>query len=97
MRSDSEFAAESATSFAGAPFASRPRWRLPIAYRAIPAVALAIDLVLIAASAFSAQALCHKVPAELEGQFSHTMAAATFVAVLFVAAMRVQLYIIRPD
>jgi putative colanic acid biosynthesis UDP-glucose lipid carrier transferase len=65
-------------------------WRLPVTYAAIPAVALAIDLALIVASAIGAEILYHSVPSELEGEFSHTMAAAMFVAVLFVAAMRVQ-------
>ncbi len=66
------------------------RWRLPIAYRAIPGTALGIDLALIVASAIGAEVLYHKVPSEFEGEFSHTMAAAMFVAVLFAAAMRVQ-------
>ena len=66
-------------------------WRLLIAYRAIPATALAIDLALIFASAIGAEILYHSLPYDLGGEFSHTIAAATFVAVLFVAAaMRVQ-------
>ena len=65
-------------------------WRLPIAYRAIPATAVAIDLALIFSSAFGAETLYHRLPVDIEGEFSHTMAAAMFVAVLFVAAMRVQ-------
>ena len=65
-------------------------WRLPIAYRAIPTTAVAIDLALIFASAFGAETLYHRLPVDIEGEFSHTMAAAMFVAVLFVAAMRVQ-------
>ena len=91
MRSDSEAAPGSARSFTGADRGSSARnWRLPIAYRAIPSTALGIDLVLIGASAFSAEALYHRVPTEFSAEFSHTMAAAMFVAVLFVAAMRVQ-------
>ena len=66
------------------------RWRLPIAYRAIPAAALGIDIALIVASAVGAEVLYHNVPSQFEGEFFHTVAAAMFVAVLFVAAMRVQ-------
>jgi len=91
MRSDSKAAPESVRSFNRAAHeASARRWRLPIAYRAIPRVSLGIDVALIAASAFGAEALYHSIPAEFEGEFSHTMAAAMFVAVLFIAAMRVQ-------
>ena len=91
MRSDSEASPETVGSFAGATRGSTARgWRLPIAYRAIPALALGVDLALIAASAVGAEALYHRIPTEFEGEFSHTMAAALFVAVLFVAAMRVQ-------
>jgi putative colanic acid biosynthesis UDP-glucose lipid carrier transferase len=91
MRSDSKVVPASAPSFtAPASASSRGRWRLPLAYRAIPATALAFDLVLIAASAFVAESLYHNVPSQFEGEFSHTLAAAMFVAVLFVAAMRVQ-------
>jgi len=66
------------------------RRRLSIAYLAIPATAVAIDIGLIFASAVGAEILYHSLPNDLEGEFAHTMAAATFVAVLFVAAMRVQ-------
>ena len=92
MRTYSQAAPEPAPSVAGGG-QSRGRslaWRLPIAYRAIPATALAIDLALIFASAIGAEILYHSLPSDLEGEFAHTMAAATFVAVLFVAAMRVQ-------
>ncbi len=92
MRTYSQAAPEPAPSVAGGG-QSRGRslaWRLPIAYRAIPATALAIDLALIFASAIGAEILYHSLPNDLEGEFSHTIAAATFVAVLFVAAMRVQ-------
>ena len=89
MRSDSETARETAytSAFRASPAGRR---RLPIAYRAIPAVALATDLALISASAFGAEALYHNIPAQIGGEFSRTMAAAMFVAVLFVVVMRVQ-------
>src|SRR5208283_1303212 len=93
MRTDSEAAPESLSSLPGANQAHSGvarRWRLPIAYSAIPGVALGIDLALIVASAVGAEVIYHKIPSEFEGEFSHTMAAAMFVAVLFVAAMRVQ-------
>src|SRR5271167_2452375 len=93
MRTDSEAAPESVSSLRVAnqiPSGLTRRWRLPITYRAIPATALGIDLALIVASAIGAEVLYHKVPSEFEGEFSHTMAAAMFVAVLFIAAMRVQ-------
>jgi hypothetical protein len=51
---------------------------------------VAVDLTLIFASAIGAETLYHRLPIDFEGEFSHTMAAAIFVAVLFVAAMRVQ-------
>ncbi len=53
-------------------------------------MALGIDLVLIAATAFGAEALYHGVRVGFEDGLSHTMAAAMFVAVLFIAAMQVQ-------
>src|SRR5271165_6565215 len=93
MGSDSRAAPDAATILPGAPSVrplTGPRWRLPVTYGAIPAVALAIDLLLILASAIGAESLYHEVPSHLEGEFSHTLAAAMFVAVLFVAAMRVQ-------
>ncbi|MBV9286778.1 MAG: undecaprenyl-phosphate glucose phosphotransferase [Hyphomicrobiales bacterium] len=66
-------------------------WRLPIAYPTIPAVALSVDVVLIILSAVCAEALYHDMPGHgFAGEFSHTMAAAVFVAVLFIAAMRIQ-------
>jgi putative colanic acid biosysnthesis UDP-glucose lipid carrier transferase len=92
MRTDSQAAPESGPSVPGAgrSRASSLMWRLPIAYRAIPATAVAIDLALIFSSAFGAETLYHRLPVDIEGEFSHTMAAAMFVAVLFVTAMRVQ-------
>src|SRR5271166_1347874 len=92
MRIDSQAAPEPAPSVAGWGW-SRGRslmWRLPIAYRVIPATALVIDLALIFASAIGAEILYHSLPNDLEGEFARMMAAATFVAVLFLAAMRVQ-------
>ena len=72
--------------------APRPRkpMGLPIAYRAIASTALGIDLALILASATCAQAIYHRMPDELGGEYSRTIAAAIFVAILFVATMRVQ-------
>jgi putative colanic acid biosysnthesis UDP-glucose lipid carrier transferase len=93
MRTDSQAAPEAAQSLPGAgqvrSLGAR-RWRLPIAYRMIPATALGIDLALILACAVGAEVIYHSVPTAIEGEFSHTIAAAMFVAVLFVAAMRVQ-------
>src|SRR5271167_4001647 len=92
MRTDSQAAPEAAPPIPEARQSSRnaSTWRLPIAYRAIPATAVAIDLVLIFTSAIGAEILYHSLPNDLGGEFAHTMAAATFVAILFVAAMRVQ-------
>ena len=91
MRTDSEIAPETANSYKRTSRASSAApWRLPISYRAIPTVALASDLVLISVSAFGAEALYHNIPSQLEGELSRTMAAAMFVAVLFIVAMRVQ-------
>jgi Undecaprenyl-phosphate glucose phosphotransferase len=94
MTTDTHIAPESATRLAGpsGPILLAPgsRWRLPITYRAISATALCIDLALILASATCAEALYHRMPDELGGEYSHTIAAAIFVAILFVATMRVQ-------
>ncbi len=94
MRTDSQTARETVPSLsgarAGAPVDDAKRWRLPIAYRAIAATALGVDLALILASATCAEAIYHKFPDAITGEFSHTIAAAIFVAVLFVASIRVQ-------
>ena len=94
MTTDTQTAPKSATGVAGAsgrPFlAGGRRWRLPIAYGSIATVALGIDLALILGSATFAEAIYHQVPDEFAGEYSHTLAAAIFVAILFVAAMRVQ-------
>ncbi len=92
MRTDSQAAPEAAQPIPEGRQSGRnsSTWRLPIAYRAIPATAVAIDLVLIFVSAVGAETIYHKLPIDFEGEFSHTIAAAMFVAILFVAAMRVQ-------
>ena len=87
MTTNSQIAPESSPALGVGP---ESRWRLPIAYRAIASTALGVDLALILASATCAQAAYHKIPDELSGEYSHTIAAASFVAVLFVASMRVQ-------
>ena len=51
---------------------------------------MGIDLALILGSATFAEAIYHNIPDEFAGEYSHTIAAAIFVAILFVAAMRVQ-------
>ena len=91
-RTGSQAAPDSAPSVAGGGQSRGDSltWRLPIAYRAIPATAVSIDLALIFTSAIGAEILYHSLPNDLGGEFAHTMAAATFVAILFVAAMRVQ-------
>src|SRR5580693_9671566 len=94
MTTESQTAPESASGLAGA--STRPllegerRWRLPIAYGSIAPLALGVDLALILGSATFAETVYHKIPDEFGGEFSHTLAAAIFVAILFVAAMRVQ-------
>ena len=94
MTTESQIAPESAAGLGGTSsgaFIARPtRWRLPIAYGSIASFALCVDLALILGSAAVAEAIYHKVPDTFEGEFSHTIAAAIFVAILFVAVMRVQ-------
>ena len=93
MRTDTEVAPEAGTAAfrrSALRTSAERRWRLPIAYRAIPPIALAIDLAIIVLSAVGAEFLYHNVPSEFEGEFSHTLAAAVFVAILFVAVMRIQ-------
>jgi Undecaprenyl-phosphate glucose phosphotransferase len=90
MTTESQAAPESARELAGAsgrPLLAR-RWRLPIAYGSIASAALGLDLALILGSAMFAQAIYHRD--EFADEYSHTFAAAIFVAILFVAAMRVQ-------
>src|SRR6202046_549732 len=94
MTTESQTAPESASGIPGA--GGRPliaggrRWRLPIAYGAIASTALALDLALILGSATFAETIYHNIPEEFAGEYSHTIAAAIFVAILFVAAMRAQ-------
>src|SRR5277367_5764401 len=94
MTTETQIAPESAAGLArsssGTLLARGSRWRLPIAYRAIASTALGVDLALILASATCAEAIYHRVPDGITGEFSHTFAAAIFVAILFVASMRVQ-------
>src|SRR5271156_1842248 len=94
MTSDSPTAPESAAELAAAAgarvLARERRWRLPIAYGSIASTALGVDLALILGSATFAEAVYHKIPDAFEGEYSHTIAAAIFVAILFVASMRVQ-------
>ncbi len=94
MTTESQTAPELASRLAGANnrrLLARGRgWRLPIAYGSIAATALGIDLALILGSATFAEALYHNIPDAFAGEYSHTIAAAIFVAILFVAAMRVQ-------
>jgi putative colanic acid biosynthesis UDP-glucose lipid carrier transferase len=89
---ESQAAREAPHPLPGARLSERAerRGRLPISYRAIPATALVIDVILIALSALAAQLIYNDFPHAIEGEFSHSMAAAIFVAMLFVAAMRVQ-------
>jgi putative colanic acid biosynthesis UDP-glucose lipid carrier transferase len=94
MTTESRTAPESAGGLAGAsgrPIIGRARrWRLPITYGSIASTALAVDLALILGSATFAEATYHNLPYEFTGEYSHTIAAAMFVAILFIAAMRVQ-------
>ena len=94
MTTETQIAPDSATGLAGPSsrklVAGGSRWRLPISYRAIASTALGVDLALILASATCAEAIYHRVPDELGGEYFHTISAAIFVAILFVATMRVQ-------
>lgn len=93
MTTDTELAPEAARPLSGGRSVRTPaerRWRLPISYTAIAPIALGIDLAIIVLSAIAAEVIYHSVPSELEGEFSHTLAAAVFVAILFVAVMRIQ-------
>src|SRR6516225_1009380 len=94
MTTESQIAPEPATGLPGptgrALIAPGTRWRLPISYGGIASTALCIDLALILGSASFAKAIYNNIPDAFAGEFSHTLAAAIFVAILFVAAMRVQ-------
>jgi Undecaprenyl-phosphate glucose phosphotransferase len=94
MTTDSQIASESAGGLrgttGGALVARGTRWRLPISYGGIASTALCIDLALILGSATLAKAIYNNIPDAFAGEYSHTLAAAIFVAILFVAVMRVQ-------
>jgi Undecaprenyl-phosphate glucose phosphotransferase len=94
MTTEGQIAPESATGLAATrsgPFiAPASRWRLPITYGSIASTALCIDLALILGSATIAQLIYHKIPETFAGVYSHTIAAAAFIAILFVAVMRLQ-------
>ena len=94
MTTESQTVPEPATGLQGrtarALRARATRWRLPISYGAISSTALCVDLALILGSATLAKAIYNNIPDAFEGEYSHTLAAATFVAILFVAVMRVQ-------
>ena len=94
MTTESQTAPETASGLPGANsgplIASERRWRLPIAYGSIASTALGVDLALILGSATFAETIYHNIPDEFAGEYSHTIAAAIFVAILFVAAMRAQ-------
>ncbi len=73
MRINTEVAHKSARRLSQAntsrvPESRESRWRLPVAYRAIPTIALAIDLAVILASAIGAEFLYHNLPSEIEGR-----------------------------
>src|ERR1700722_14430725 len=79
------------TDFDGHPLIENgPRRRLLDPYGSIASTARAIDMALILGSATFAETIYHNIPEEFAGQYSHTIAAAIFVAILFVAAMRAQ-------
>jgi Undecaprenyl-phosphate glucose phosphotransferase len=67
--------------------ASQTAFHLPVTYRGIPLFAAGADIVIVMASAVAAGSLFESPSFELDGEVSRNMAAATFVAVLFVAAM----------
>ena len=94
MTTESQIAPEPATGLPGptgrALIAPATRWRLPISYGAIASTALCLDLALILGSATLAKAIYNSIPDAFAGEYSHTLAAAIFVAILFVAVMQVQ-------
>jgi len=61
--------------------------RLPVTYRDIPIFAAGADILVVVASAIIAGQLYHYTVGPMVAEFSRNMAAAVFVAVLFVAAM----------
>ena len=94
MTTDSQIAPDPATGLPGAAgrafVAPGTRWRLPISYGGIASTAFCLDLALILGSATFAKAIYSNIPDAFAGEYSHTLAAAIFVAILFVAAMRMQ-------
>jgi putative colanic acid biosynthesis UDP-glucose lipid carrier transferase len=67
-----------------------PHWRLSLSYSSIPGAAIAIDVALIVGSAVSTEILYRNLTGGLEGDLPHILSAVLFVAVLFVATMRVR-------
>jgi Undecaprenyl-phosphate glucose phosphotransferase len=94
MTTESQIAPEPATGLPGAAsralIAPGTRWRLPISYAGIASTAFCLDLVLILGSATLAKAIYSNISDAFVGEYSHTLAAAIFVAILFVAVMQVQ-------
>ena len=66
---------------------ARTAFHLPVTYRGIPVFAACTDILVVVASAIVAGSAYHFTVTPMDGEFSRTMAAAVFVAVLFVAAM----------
>jgi Undecaprenyl-phosphate glucose phosphotransferase len=62
-------------------------FHLPVTYRGLPFLVAFTDVALILVSSVMAGSLYHFTKGAMEGEAQRTMAAATFVAVLFVAAM----------
>lgn len=71
----------------GASGVATGHFHLPVTYRGLPYFAAFSDVALIVSSSILAGSLYHFTNGAMEGETQRTVAAATFVAVLFVAAM----------
>ncbi len=86
MTADSRSCSEDGCNSKGESVA-RTAIHLPVTYRGIPLFAASADILIVTASALLAGTFFHFTSSQQGGQFSRNMAAAVFVAVLFVAAM----------
>ena len=69
---------------------AQPLHRLPFSYRGIGQVAIALDVTLIGAAALIGQALTSEFRQGFQFDYSRELAAAVFVAVLFVTSLRMR-------
>ena len=69
---------------------AEPRHRLPLSYRGVGQMAIVLDVALIFAAVMIAQALTAEIRPNFQFDNSRELAAAAFVAVLFITSLRIR-------